>query len=306
MELSGLHLLLTYQCNFECDHCFVWGGPHQSGTMTLADIREILRQAEALGTIQSIYFEGGEPFLYYPIMLKGIEEAVRRGFPAGVVSNSYWAKAVEDALEWLRPLAGLIRDISVSSDLYHFDEALSQEVKNAQEAAAALGIPSDVLSIAQPEDPDAPKATGQLPAGESAVMYQGRAAVKLAPLAPHHPWETFTECPHEDLREPGRVHVDPLGHVHMCHGISLGDMFRTPLTEICETYDPDAHPVIGPLLAGGPAELARRYGLTPNAGYADACHLCYETRVALRPRFPEILAPDQMYGAFDGQGDSGA
>ena len=33
--LSGLHLLLTYQCTFECDHCFGWGGPFQTGTMTL-------------------------------------------------------------------------------------------------------------------------------------------------------------------------------------------------------------------------------------------------------------------------------
>ncbi|MGD9030474.1 MAG: radical SAM protein [Anaerolineae bacterium] len=299
MELSGLHLLLTYQCNFECDHCFVWGSPNQSGTMRLADIREVLRQAEALGSIQSIYFEGGEPFLYYPVMVQGIMEAARRGFAVGVVSNSYWATAVEDAVEWLRPFAGLIQDLSVSSDLYHWGEELSQEVKNAEEAAAALGIPSAVLSIAQPEEPDAPMASGQLPPGESAVMYQGRAAEELAPRAAHHPWETFTECPHEDLREPGRVHIDPLGHVHVCHGISLGTMFDTPLTEICDAYDPEAHPVIGPLLAGGPAELARRYGLTPMEGYADACHLCYQARVALRGRFPEILAPDQMYGVFE-------
>ena len=34
MKLSGLHLLLTCQCTFECDHCFVWGSPWQSGVMT--------------------------------------------------------------------------------------------------------------------------------------------------------------------------------------------------------------------------------------------------------------------------------
>ena len=44
MELTGLHLLLTYQCNLECDHCFVWGSPWQSGTMTLQNVRE--RQAK--------------------------------------------------------------------------------------------------------------------------------------------------------------------------------------------------------------------------------------------------------------------
>jgi hypothetical protein len=85
----------------------------------------------------------------------------------------------------------------------------------------------------------------------------------------------------------------------MCHGISLGNLFSMGLPDICKAHDPDAHPVIGPLLVGGPAELARRYGLRPKEGYADACHLCYESRLALRPRFPEILAPGQMYGAFE-------
>ena len=93
------------------------------------------------------------------------------------------------------------------------------------------------------------------------------------------------------------VHLDPLGNLHLCQGICIGNLFRTPLREICRTYDPAEHPVIGPLLAGGPAELARRYDVSPRAAYADACHLCYETRLALRPRFPDALHPDQMYGA---------
>ena len=73
--LSGLHLLLTYECNYECDHCFVWGGPSQSGTMTVETIEHILGEAEALGTIEWIYFEGGEAFLYYQILRRGIRSA---------------------------------------------------------------------------------------------------------------------------------------------------------------------------------------------------------------------------------------
>ena len=166
-----------------------------------------------------------------------------------------------------------------------------------------------MISVASPEDNGAEGASGQLPHGTSRLIYRGRAVAELSPRAPAvHPWQSFTECPYEDLREPGRVHVDPMGEVHVCQGISIGNVFRDSLARICERYDPDAHPVIGPLLAGGPAELARRYGLSPrgSAGdsrYADACHLCYETRLALRQRFPEILAPDQMYGAFEDEGE---
>ncbi len=131
MKLSGLHLLLTYQCTFECDHCFVWGSPWQTGTMTLENIRHIVREAQDLGTITSIYFEGGEPFLYYATLLAGVRLAKEAGFEVGIVSNGYWATSVDDAIEWLRPFAGLISDLSVSSDEYHYDEKLSRQARNA-------------------------------------------------------------------------------------------------------------------------------------------------------------------------------
>jgi MoaA/NifB/PqqE/SkfB family radical SAM enzyme len=300
MRLSGLHLLLTYQCNLECDHCFVWGSPWQSGTMTLRNVRNVLQQAKDVGTIEWIYFEGGEPFLYYATLLKAVQEAASMGFQVGIVSNGYWATDVEDALEWLRPFAGLVQDLSISSDLYHWSERLSQQAKNAGAAAEQLGIPLGVISVAEPEATNAASAVGQLPAGESAVMYRGRAAEKLVPRAARRPWERFTECPYEDLREPGRVHVDPFGNLHICQGISLGNLFDRPLREICDTYDPDAHAITGALLEGGPAELVRRYELPHEERYADACHLCCEACRALRERFPEILMPDQMYGVVEG------
>ena len=300
MKLSGLHLLLTYQCTLECDHCFVWGSPWQSGTLTLSNIQQILQQARELGTVEWIYFEGGEPFLYYAVLLKAVQEAARLGFRVGVVSNSYWANDVQDALEWLRPLVGLVQDVSISSDVYHWNEKLSRQAQNARWAAEQLGIPVGLMSVAQPGDTNAALAVGQLPAGESAVMYRGRAAEKLVAQATRRPWVQFTECPHEDLREPGRVHLDPFGNVHLCQGISLGNIFRVPLSKICKTYDADRHPITGPLLEGGPAALVRLYGLPHAESYADACHLCYEGRRELRQRFPEILGPDQMYGVPEG------
>src|SRR5512139_266241 len=176
MKLTGLHILLTYQCTFECEHCFVWGSPFQSGTFNLESLREVFRQAQETGTIQSIYFEGGEPFLYYPILVQAIRLAAQQGFQVGIVSNSYWATSAADALEWLRPLVGLVSDLSVSSDLYHYSQEQSQQAENARLAAEALGIPLGTLSVAQPEAVNAVEAVGQLPQGGSAVMYRGRAA----------------------------------------------------------------------------------------------------------------------------------
>jgi MoaA/NifB/PqqE/SkfB family radical SAM enzyme len=295
VRLTGVHLLLTYRCTFECDHCFVWGSPRQEGTMTLETIRHVLDEAHTLGTVEWIYFEGGEPLLFYPILVRGVREAVESGFRVGLVSNAYWATSPEDAEVWLEPLASQISDLSLSGDLYHARERLSPEVRNARAAAERLDIPVSVVSIAEPEA-GARSCTGQLPPGESGVMFRGRAVETLASRAPHRPWTEFRECPHEDLEDPGRLHVDPLGYAHVCQGIALGNVLSDGLKAICERYEPASHPICGPLLAGGPAELARRYGVQPRPEYADACHLCDQTRHALRSRFPHELTPDQMYG----------
>ena len=300
MQLDGLHLVMTYQCTLACDHCFLWGSPWQTGTMTAAQVDHILDEGEKLGTIRSIYFEGGEVFLYYPILLHGVRRAREMGYEVGIVSNAYWATSHDDAVAWLRPFADLLSDFSVSEDSYHWDEQYAPLVANARSAALELGLPVDTIAIAVPETANAATAIGQLPPGESAVMYRGRAVEQLVPRAELHPWTGMDRCPYEDLVEPGRVHIDALGYVHICQGIALGNVYEQPLSEIVAGYVPEVHPICGPLLNGGPAELVRRYDLPLSGGYADACHLCDMARRALRHRFPAILAPDQMYGVVDG------
>jgi MoaA/NifB/PqqE/SkfB family radical SAM enzyme len=304
MKITGLHLLLTYQCNLECDHCFAWGSPWQTGTITLERIREILRQAGELGTVEWFYVEGGEPFLYYPIAVRAVKEAAELGFRVGVVTNGYWGTELADAMEWLRPFRDLVQDLSVSSDRLHWNGSLDRRAKIAMLAAEELGIPLGFIRIAEPGKTDAPAAVGQLPPSESAIMYRGRAVETLTADAPRTPWTELAECPFEDLRDPGRLHIDPLGNVHVCQGISLGNLFGVSLREILRSYESaveaSTHPIVSPLLSGGPAALIEQYELEHEDGYADACHLCYEARLALRDRFPEILTPDQMYGVVSG------
>jgi len=286
VSLSELHLLLTYRCNYSCSHCFVWGGPTQTGTMTIADVERILDEAVATGTIRRIYFEGGETFLYYPILLAGVQLAQDRGLEVGIVTNAYWATSVDDAQAWLQPLADRVVDLSISSDVYHGSGRGLDRPAIAGRAAARLGIPTDYISVAAP---------GESAAKLAPVHFRGRAS-QLASLVAASPWAGFDECPWEDLEQPGRVHVDAFGHLHICQGISIGNLYEQPLAEIMRQFDPHAHPIVGPLLAGGPAEIVRAYGVEHEEGYADHCHLCYEARSALRERFPEVLAPDQMYG----------
>jgi len=292
MVLTGIHFLLTYQCTQECDHCFVWSSPHYLETLTLRQIRELLNEGKKIETVKRVWFEGGEPFLYYPIMVKGIKEAKTLGFKVGVLSNAYWATCLEDALEWLRPLAELgIASLGLSSDPYHGEESEAERVKNGVEAATKLNIPVEIMATAKLPQ----KLTG-LPSGVSELMYRGRAAKKLLESASRKPWTEFTKCPHENLAFPERVHVDPLGYIHVCQGLSIGNAWQRPFSEIIQSYDATSYPIIKPLVEGGPVALVKEYNMPCEQTYADACHLCYDARLQLRERFPDVLAPGQMYG----------
>jgi hypothetical protein len=125
-------------------------------------------------------------------------------------------------------------------------------------------------------------------------MYRGRAVDKLAPHVTLFPPELFSTCPHENLDDPGRVHIDSFGNLHICQGLSLGNIFTSSIKEICDNFNPQTHPIIGPLLEGGPYKLINIYNVSVSTNYADACHLCYEARKYLRNQYPDILCPDQM------------
>jgi MoaA/NifB/PqqE/SkfB family radical SAM enzyme len=261
--------------------------------MTSEQVRDILQQGNELGTIEWVYFEGGEPFLYYPLLVNGVDLARSYGFRVGLVSNGYWATNVEDATEWLRPFAGAVEDLSISCDPHHADEQLRAQAEHAISAAETLGIPAGLVSIALPDEMN----RGQLPPDRSALRYRGRAAEMLTSTARLHPWEQFTSCPYENLRTPERIHVDAFGYLHICQGITMGNLFRRPLKEVVTAYEPERHSIVGPILRGGPAALVDSDLL--KSDYADACHLCFSARKTLRERFPETLAPIQMYEVSD-------
>jgi hypothetical protein len=228
-------------------------------------------------------------------MLAGILMAKDLGYKVGIVTNSYWATSEEDTLLWLAPLVGKIEDLTISSDLFHFSEKISQQSRWVKNVANILNIPLGIICIEQP-DSTVVSSYGQIPPESSMIMYRGRAAEKLAHKAIFHSSSSFTRCPHEDLKDPGRVHIDPFGNIHLCQGISIGNINHLSIKDICNDYNPIHHPIIGPLLEGGPFRLAEKYNLPVNNAYADACHLCYEARIMLRKQFPEMLLPDQMYG----------
>ena len=128
------------------------------------------------------------------------------------------------------------------------------------------------------------------------AKFRGRAADKLTEGLPTRPWTELVECPYEDLISPSRVHVDLYGNIHICQGISIGNFWNKPLSEIMAEYDPDTHPICGPLSRNGPAGLIEELSLPHTDEYVDECMACFTLRRWLLDEYPEVLAPSQVYG----------
>ena len=294
--LHGIHFLLTYSCTFECDHCFLFCSPSAKGTFTVEQLHSAFEQMGAVDSIDNVYFEGGEPFLFYPLLLEGIRLAKTQGYSVGLVTNSYWATSEKSARLWLAPLRDLgVDNISVSDDDFHSGDGSESPAKHAVAAAKSLGIRVGTICIERPSSAKTQK-KGQ-PVVGGGVMIRGRAADTLAGDLARHDATIFDECTFEELRDPTRLHLDPFGNLHMCQGILMGNIWQNPLEEIVAAYAPDAHPIAGPILRGGPIGLAKEHGVEISEdGYVDACHLCYATRKALLERFPGEISPAQVFG----------
>jgi hypothetical protein len=267
------------------------------GSFTLSQVKEVLEDLKKISSVKAVGFEGGEPFLFHPLVLESVKLAHEMGFKTAVQTNSYWATTAEDAELWLRPLSELgLTSLEISDDAFHHGEEEANSAKNALAAAKKLGMNVASICIRQPTSEDGSEQTKGEPIYVGRPKLRGRAIEKLIEGLPTDPWEEFTECPLEDLRNPNRVHIDSYGNVHLCQGLSMGNMWETPLSQLARNYDPDGHPICGPILKGGPAQLAREYDIKHKNEYVDACHFCSEMCLALIDRFPQYLTPRQVYG----------
>lgn len=280
-SLTGVHFLITYGCSAECDHCFLWGSPHRNASMTAEQVEDFLRQIVSLETVTGVCAEGGESFTCYPVLIHFLRRAAAHNLSASALTNAFWVTSRRLAEERISELvaAGLTQ-LGISTDQWHRTKVPVERVDTLLEVCAAAGLQASRMET-----------------NLENVMFRGRAAHRLAPGRPTRPAEEFTACPHEKLDAPSRVHLDCYGRLHLCQGLCLG---AGAPGQAAAAYDPTSHPIVRILLQGGPYALGRyaaERGFELAPGYVDACHLCYRAREFLRPRFPDLLGPDEMYGS---------
>lgn len=323
MRLAGLHLLLTYRCNASCRHCFLRSRPDLEGTMSEGAVDKYLDDADEMG-LKYFFVEGGEVFLYPDLLRRVVKKISGRGYWVGALTNGFFGTSPQKARRMIAPLAEAgLASLDVSTDAFHGEFISPVRAINVAQAARELGLETSLMVCqhsdrrsggdAHPADYEELTAHLQIAEADEIPVYRqgvdcrGRAAGQPFCDLDGKEWQQCTQCG-ERLVDPSRVHIGPHGEIHLCQGILLGrSAARIPLVEIFSSYVAEqsvrcmaayGHPVVEALADGGPAALARLAmgtGYSPRQHYADDCHLCYDARAFLRPRYPDLLGPQGIY-----------
>ncbi|MFX1552681.1 MAG: radical SAM protein [Promethearchaeota archaeon] len=314
-RINFLTFLISYKCTNECKHCAIPGSPNQDNiSMKLEDVRRYLEDVTSNYIVDEVGFFGGEPLLHLNLLVRLIEEVKKFDIPKiGLPTNGYWGKNDSIANKYALKLkeAGL-NTIGVSVDTFHQDFIPLDVVKRAMKAAYEVGI-EQIYSITQNLGPENiknsfneqnKKITEEISKEfefcqviNSELQVRGRAATQLSE------YFSMTTIPSDKclIFKLPMFMIDPNGWVfhQLCHGICIGNAKENSLSEIIGEFNYRKHPIISKVVSkGGPQnllEIAIEKGYQPQNGYADKCHLCYSVRNFLRPFYPNILQPSNVY-----------
>jgi len=308
MNVAGI--IFTYQCTIACRHCLFACRPERPHlVMPQADCLEYLRAFDHFPRV--VHIAGGECFIFYDQMLALCREAHRQGIaPHFVESNSSWCTSdeiVERRFAELRD-AG-IQGMLLSCDPYHQEFVPAERVQRSYRIAVEMFGERNVMANADAiaradqlegitrDEQQLRDHVRQAPPGWMA----GNASKYLAKYLDKKPVEAFADvrCPDQfDLETTWEFHFDPYGNLQTNCGVALGNARRTPPLELLDQRRIAANPVVKVLAESGPVglmELAMGKGFVPRDGYVQKCELCYHVRTFLRPHFPDILCPDEIY-----------
>ena len=100
-----------------------------------------------------------------------------------------------------------------------------------------------------------------------------------------------------DPQSMWEIHIDPYGNIQTCCGVLLGRLRDGPVARQAAAGWP-GNPLVKTLIEQGPVgllPLAQAHGYQPKEAYPQKCCLCYHLRHFLRPRFPDLLGPAEVY-----------
>jgi len=277
------------------------------------------------GVNYGLHLTGGEPFLNFDLLLRGVEIAEHYGLRAKFVeTNCFWCRDMETVRERLRrlkdagldgmlisvnpfviehvPFENIERGIRGSIEIFGVRNTLVYHPA-FYEQLTRLNIRGklsfeDYLAKMLRTDPEG-ITTSFSP---YILLPMGRLPYRLGHLYRRHPARRFLgySCL-EELTRPWHIHVDCYCNYipGYCAGISLGDARK--LDEIIQGVELDDRPILE-ALAKGLHELYRlaveEYGYRElKEGYISKCHLCLDIRrhIVMNTDEYKELQPREFY-----------
>ncbi len=307
-ETFRVGLLITEQCNVECDHCWFSSGPDRKAQMKLDEAMGYIDQAREIPSVEWISFTGGEPFLLPKMLQSLVAYTSERDLYTECVTNCFWAKTVEDALDHLGLLADAGLDVvNISAGDFHQRHIPFDRVRNCYEAAKRIGLKIVIMcSVARSSRLTAKEVVRRLDEEEIIIVGGEKPSETTKAIAVETefiPVGRGAHVPEDEwlignspLERPCKVvlrdvAIDPHGWVlPCCSAAALAPIARVGNAR-CEKLRnllkaAGESTIFKVLSTEGPMGLQRLLG-SPKANYVNQCHLCHA--VLTDPRLSKVL-----------------
>lgn len=321
-------IILSYKCTGECKHCmYACSSQWKADWMSEENMKKILtclagkikaspQGSESININYGLHFTGGEPFLNFDLLLRGVQIAENLKIPSTFVeTNCFWCIHDETTNGKLMKLkdAGL-KGILISVNPFITETVPFERTQKAIQAGREVfGRNAIVYQEFFYHDFMRLGIKGTcsfeeyLQGTRNSLNYiellpMGRAVYKLENLfRKYSARKFFGESCANELTRPWHVHIDNYFNymTGYCGGISLGD--ARSLDVIFQGIDLREYPIIETLVS----DLKKLYDFgikefgyqERREGYISKCHLCMDIRRHIAQqtdRFKE-LNPREFY-----------
>ncbi|MGB7997359.1 MAG: radical SAM protein [Photobacterium halotolerans] len=139
---STLSIITTYQCTAACADCCFECSPSITKSLSYAEMSQFIDDAiQEHPSIRLVVFTGGECFMLKEKLFSLIAKCTQLGLATRCVTNGYWAKRPEKAMEYAQKLkhAG-VNEINLSTGLDHQQWVPENTIVNAVIALVSQSI----------------------------------------------------------------------------------------------------------------------------------------------------------------------
>lgn len=134
-------IMTTFHCTAACKECCFECSPKLKQKLSLQEVKSFVDQISNVDSISYIVWSGGESFSIGKKLDDMLAYAKSKGFSSRIVTNGFWARSVDKALERLKPLvANGLQELNFSTGDDHQEWVPIENIMYGSIAALKLGL----------------------------------------------------------------------------------------------------------------------------------------------------------------------